>query len=147
MFFIVPFFAGIQNAYHNRSRFQLTDSAAYFFNQVRAVGAPNYLPSEQDVLRSRVRTTGIVESEFSIELNKFKIFDVGGQRNERKKWIHCFSEVTAVLFVAAMSEYDMVLFEDETANRMVTVHIDGIRVALRQVYTASHVADELGLPR
>jgi len=36
---------------------------------------------------------------------------------------------------------------DETANRMVTVHIDGIRVALRQVYTAAHVADELGLPR
>jgi hypothetical protein len=36
---------------------------------------------------------------------------------------------------------------DETTNRMVTVHIDGIRVALRQIYTASHLADELGLPR
>jgi len=44
--------------------------------------------------------------------------DVGGQRNERKKWIHCFSEVTAVLFVVGMSEYDMVLFEDAKTNRM-----------------------------
>jgi len=46
------------------------------------------------------------------------MFDVGGQRNERKKWIHCFSDVTAVLFVAAMSEYDMILYEDEDTNRM-----------------------------
>ncbi len=47
------------------------------------------------------------------------MFDVGGQRNERKKWIHCFEHVTAVLFVAALSEYNQVLFEDHTQNRMV----------------------------
>lgn len=42
------------------------------------------------------------------------MFDVGGQRNERKKWIHCFDDVTAVIFVAAISEYDQVLYEDAT---------------------------------
>ena len=47
------------------------------------------------------------------------MFDVGGQRNERKKWIHCFEGVTAVLFVAAISAYDQVLYEDENTNRMV----------------------------
>jgi len=47
------------------------------------------------------------------------MFDVGGQRNERKKWIHCFENVTAVLFVAAISAYDQTLYEDETTNRMV----------------------------
>ena len=46
------------------------------------------------------------------------MFDVGGQRNERKKWIHCFENVTAVIFVAAISEYDQVLYEDDTTNRM-----------------------------
>ena len=45
--------------------------------------------------------------------------DVGGQRNERKKWIHCFEGVTAVIFVAAISEYDQVLYEDGQTNRMV----------------------------
>jgi len=109
---------GVQLTYENRSRFQLTDSAAYFFSQLDTIGSVEYIPSEQDVLRSRVRTTGIVENEFKIEGNHFKMFDVGGQRNERKKWIHCFSEVTAVLFVAALAEYDMVLFEDESTNRM-----------------------------
>jgi guanine nucleotide-binding protein G(i) subunit alpha len=75
---------------------------------VKQISAEGYIPTEQDVLRSRVRTTGIVENEFEIDHNKFKMFDVGGQRNERKKWIHCFESVTAVLFVAAISEYDQV---------------------------------------
>ena len=44
--------------------------------------------------------------------------DVGGQRSERKKWIHCFENVTAVLFVVAISEYDQTLFEDGTVNRL-----------------------------
>lgn len=49
----------------------------------------------------------------------FLDLQVGGQRNERKKWIHCFENVTAVLFVAALSEYNQVLYEDETQNRLV----------------------------
>ena len=62
----------------------------------------------EDILRSRVRTTGIVETSFVIEGHTFHMFDVGGQRNERKKWIHCFENVTCVIFVAALSEYDQV---------------------------------------
>ena len=41
------------------------------------------------------------------------MYDVGGQRSERKKWIHCFEGVTAVIFCAALSGYDTVLAEDE----------------------------------
>ena len=54
-------------------------------------------------------TTGIVEHKFEIGGNLFKMFDVGGQRNERKKWIHCFENVTAVMFVVAISEFDQVI--------------------------------------
>jgi len=110
---------GVQATYEQRSNYQLTDSASYFFTKIDEIMRPNYIPSEQDVLRSRVRTTGIVENSFDIDGNQFKMFDVGGQRNERKKWIHCFENVTAVLFVAAISEYDQVLYEDENTNRMV----------------------------
>lgn len=110
---------GIQVTYDNRAAYQLTDSTKYFLDQLDIVCSPHYLPSEQDVLRSRVRTTGIVENDFEIENNLFKMYDVGGQRNERKKWIHCFENVTAVLFVAAISEYDQVLYEDDQTNRMV----------------------------
>jgi len=110
---------GIQKTYTNRAKFQLNDSAAYFFNKLDEVATPGYIPSEQDVLRARVRTLGIVEHAFEIDGNKFKMFDVGGQRNERKKWIHCFENVTSVLFVGVLSEYDQVLYEDATVNRMV----------------------------
>jgi len=109
----------IQLTYENRSKFQLTDSSKYFFERVDEVMKDGYLPNQQDVLRSRVRTTGIVENSFDIDGNQFKMYDVGGQRNERKKWIHCFENVTAVIFVAAISEYDQVLYEDENTNRMV----------------------------
>ena len=60
----------------------------------------------------------VTEHGLDIWLRCFRIFDVGGQRNERRKWIHAFDNVNAVVFVAAMSEYDQVLFEDETQNRM-----------------------------
>ena len=47
------------------------------------------------------------------------MFDVGGQRSERKKWYRCFTGVTAIIFCTAMSEYDLVLEEDDEVNRMI----------------------------
>jgi len=108
----------VQECFERKSEYQLNDSADYYFNDVDRLAAPGYIPTEQDVLRSRVRTTGIVQSDFVIKGMNFSMFDVGGQRNERRKWIHAFDNVNAVVFVAAVSEYDQVLFEDETQNRM-----------------------------
>lgn len=42
---------------------------------------------------------------------------MGGQRSERKKWIHCFEGVTCIIFIAALSAYDMVLVEDDEVVR------------------------------
>jgi guanine nucleotide-binding protein G(i) subunit alpha len=61
------------------------DSLTYYVRSWLQVIEESYIPSEQDVLRTRVRTTGIVENDFVIDGNQFKMFDVGGQRNERKK--------------------------------------------------------------
>ena len=60
-----------------------------------------------------------MEESYIIDEAKFVIIDVGGQRNERKKWIHCFEDVNAIIFVAALSEYDQKLFEDSSQNRMI----------------------------
>jgi hypothetical protein len=109
---------GIQATYEKRSQFQLMDSAQYFLERVETIAPANYVPTEQDVLRTRVRTTGIVENNFEIEGVEYKMFDVGGQRSERKKWLHCFEGVTAVLFVAAVSEFDQTCFEDDETNRV-----------------------------
>lgn len=114
-----------ENIYRSRE-YQLNDSAAYYLNSLDRISKSNYIPTQQDVLRTRVKTTGIVETHFTFKDLHFKwvfavilyniiisywliwiflsrMFDVGGQRSERKKWIHCFEGVTAIIFCVALS--------------------------------------------
>lgn len=107
----------IQNAYQNGSRYNLSDSAGYFCRKIPSINA-DYLPSEQDILHSRVRTTRITEIAFEYGGLAFTMYDVGGQRSERRKWFHCFQNVTSVIFCTSLSEYDQYLFEDNTQPRM-----------------------------
>ncbi|XP_031332939.1 G protein alpha q subunit isoform X3 [Photinus pyralis] len=86
--------------------------------EIDRVAAPDYLPTEQDILRVRVPTTGIIEYPFDLDEIRFRMVDVGGQRSERRKWIHCFENVTSIIFLVALSEYDQILFESENENRM-----------------------------
>ncbi|XP_006562642.1 guanine nucleotide-binding protein G(q) subunit alpha isoform X4 [Apis laboriosa] len=109
---------GIQECYDRRREYQLTDSAKYYLLEIDRVAAPDYLPTEQDILRVRVPTTGIIEYPFDLEEIRFRMVDVGGQRSERRKWIHCFENVTSIIFLVALSEYDQILFESENENRM-----------------------------
>ncbi|XP_059150469.1 guanine nucleotide-binding protein G(i) subunit alpha isoform X2 [Physella acuta] len=109
---------GVQECFSRSREYQLNDSAEYYLNALDRISAPGYIPTEQDVLRTRVKTTGIVETHFTFKDLHFKMFDVGGQRSERKKWIHCFEGVTAIIFIVAMSEYDLTLAEDQEMNRM-----------------------------
>lgn len=85
-----------------------------YFNAIERMADPNYLPTDQDILRSRVKTTGITETMFRVGELTYRLFDVGGQRSERKKWIHCFENVTALVFLVSLSEYDQMLYEDES---------------------------------
>ncbi|KAL1921274.1 uncharacterized protein VTP21DRAFT_10990 [Calcarisporiella thermophila] len=110
--------AGVRRCFERSREYQLNDSAKYYFDSVERISHPNYMPTDQDVLRSRVKTTGITEMTFQIGELTYRMFDVGGQRSERKKWIHCFENVTAIIFLVAISEYDQVLREDESVNRM-----------------------------
>lgn len=108
---------GIQEAYRRRREFQLTDSAIYYLNELPRLSGKKYMPSDQDILRARVATTGIIEYRFLLEPITFRIIDVGGQRSERRKWITCFDNVTSIIFIVALSEYDQVLTESDE-NRM-----------------------------
>ena len=58
--------APIQQAYGNRNNFQLIDCAKYFLNKVHQIMAPDYVPTNDDITQTRVRTEGIIEHEFQI---------------------------------------------------------------------------------
>ncbi|XP_011819467.1 PREDICTED: guanine nucleotide-binding protein subunit alpha-11 isoform X2 [Colobus angolensis palliatus] len=109
---------GIQECYDRRREYQLSDSAKYYLTDVDRIATSGYLPTQQDVLRVRVPTTGIIEYPFDLENIIFRMVDVGGQRSERRKWIHCFENVTSIMFLVALSEYDQVLVESDNENRM-----------------------------
>lgn len=109
---------GIRECYSRKREYQLSDSAKYYLNDLDRIADSSYLPSQQDVLRVRVPTTGIIEYPFDLENVVFRMVDVGGQRSERRKWIHCFEKVTSIMFLVALSEYDQVLVESDHENRM-----------------------------
>lgn len=118
----------IANAYSRRSEFWLLDSFAYYIDNVKRFCSPNFSPSEDDSIMARIRTTGIVQTELEHKIASqhpdepshltFLVVDVGGQRNERKKWLHCFDDVVAILFIVNLGGYNQVLFEDTGKNRM-----------------------------
>uniref|UniRef100_A0A8C9VGU9 Guanine nucleotide-binding protein subunit alpha n=1 Tax=Scleropages formosus TaxID=113540 RepID=A0A8C9VGU9_SCLFO len=125
---------GIQEAYDRRREYQLSDSTKYncfrlpstgiwkdtchYLSDLDRIADPSYLPTQQDVLRVRIPTTGIIEYPFDLQSIIFRMVDVGGQRSERRKWIHCFENVTSIMFLVALSEYDQVLVESDNENRM-----------------------------
>ena len=109
---------GFQECLKRAVEYQLSDSAPYYFQRMDEILDPSYTPNEQDVLQSRVQTTGMVETSFTSGNITYQLVDVGGQRSERRKWLHCFDDVEVMLFVAALSGYDMTLTEDGTTNRM-----------------------------
>lgn len=45
---------GVQTAYKRKNEIQLNDSASYYFDHIDEIAGSRYLPSDQDVLRSRV---------------------------------------------------------------------------------------------
>lgn len=103
---------------HKTIHFHIDDTADYFFNNIDRLSHPNYLPNEDDALHMRVRSIGIKESIFKFEYMKIKMIDVGGQKSERRKWIHCFENVSAILYISSLSEYDQYLREDNKQMRM-----------------------------
>ncbi|XP_065190081.1 guanine nucleotide-binding protein G(q) subunit alpha-like [Sycon ciliatum] len=111
---------GVQACYSRRREYQLSTSTDFYYSSLRRIADPMFVPTEQDVLRVRIPTTGLNEYPFDFTERRvrFRVIDVGGQRSERRKWIHCFENVLSVIFLAAMSEYDEVLVEDAEQNRL-----------------------------
>ncbi|KAM8822981.1 guanine nucleotide-binding protein G(olf) subunit alpha-like isoform 1-T2 [Spinachia spinachia] len=109
---------GVKMCFERANEYQLIDCAQYFLDRLDSVRRTDYTPNDQDLLRCRVLTSGIFETRFQVDKVNFHMFDVGGQRDERRKWIQCFNDVTAIIFVAASSSYNMVIREDNSTNRL-----------------------------
>ncbi|KAL2090495.1 hypothetical protein ACEWY4_012758 [Coilia grayii] len=110
--------AGFKACVERANMYDVNDSTAYYMDHMDRIFEANYLPTEQDVLFSRVDTSATVEEQFPCKELLIRMFDVGGKREDRKGWIKSFTEVTCIIFVCSLSAYDQVLVEDEETNRM-----------------------------
>ncbi|PVF98560.1 guanine nucleotide binding protein, alpha subunit [Serendipita vermifera] len=171
----------VRQGFDQTRQFAIPDNVPYFFSALDRLFSPDYRPTNQDLVHTRARTSGIVETIFKVsdisgnlpdpnavprtigsrrtradpptarnthestgsgeataveeneadnrtKNNSFKVrsagmrdlrfVDVGGQRSERRKWIHCFQDVTAVLFLVSLSGYDQCLVEERSMNQM-----------------------------
>ncbi|KAI9767798.1 MAG: G-Protein alpha subunit [Geoglossum simile] len=109
---------GLRVAVEKGNEFALHDNLSYFFQDIDRLFDRSYVPNDQDILRCRLKTTGITETVFELGFLTYRMFDVGGQRSERKKWIHCFENVNCLMFLVAISGYDQCLVEDKDGNQM-----------------------------
>ncbi|KAF9528505.1 guanine nucleotide binding protein, alpha subunit [Crepidotus variabilis] len=129
-----------QNLLRNR-RIYLEDTPGFFLNDVDRIANLEYDPSDQDIVRARLRTTGVQEYHFTLDRGivsvNFKtpiskhertvnvtdpldwiMYDVAGIRTCRAAWIPYFREITALLFLAPISAFNERLDEDRKVNRL-----------------------------
>ncbi|XP_032220508.1 guanine nucleotide-binding protein G(o) subunit alpha [Nematostella vectensis] len=108
----------VQECFESRARFHIDESSKHFFTDIKRVSGEDYVPTQSDILLVRNRTQGVIERSILVNNYNYRVIDVGGQKNQRKKWIHFFDGVTAVVFFASLSSYDEQLEEEEDTNAM-----------------------------
>jgi hypothetical protein len=99
----------------NTNLFQFLDSAEYFLDHVQTIAQADYIPSFEDTLKLSQEATECKHLSF-FEVNM--PVELAGSRNLRKRLKEVFPKTTGILFIAAISEYDQVMWEDGKANRL-----------------------------
>ena len=109
-----------QRCWSKANEYNLPDSTAYFLDNLNRIADESYIPTQDDVLRMRVPTKAVASYDFQSSGSIFQITDVGGQRGERRKWIKLFEGINAIIFLAALSEYDQSWSKEEegVSNRL-----------------------------
>jgi len=108
--------------HYRHEKYQLHESAEYWFNNLNRIAKLDYIPTVEDIMKVRVKTTGILQTQIFEEQyeRSLNMVLMGSQRSERKKWLRIIRErkLGAVIFVVALSEYNQTLYENETTNRL-----------------------------
>ncbi|KAF8520924.1 G-alpha-domain-containing protein [Hysterangium stoloniferum] len=106
-----------------RRKVRVEEGPGFFLDDLERITATGYMPSDDDVLRARLKTVGVTEYRFDMEAGRevgseWRIYDVGGSRSQRPTWVPFFDDVDAIIFLAPISAFDQALAEDHSVNRL-----------------------------
>ncbi|KAF7326519.1 hypothetical protein MSAN_02508900 [Mycena sanguinolenta] len=108
----------------DRQGIRLQESAGFFLDELDVVTSLRYVPTDDHILRARLKTLGVSEHRMHLTdpnggiTREFRFFDVGGQRSMRARWVPYFDDMEAIIFLAPISAFDQVLAEDPGVNRL-----------------------------
>lgn len=110
----------IKEAYEKRLelKIHIPQNSDYYFTNAHRFSAIDFVPTFEDVMMAKLKTTGVQEVNFQSKGTDMVLVDVGGQRSERRKWLHCLDDVLAIIYVSALDDYDSMLEEDGATNRL-----------------------------
>ncbi|KAG9007355.1 hypothetical protein FRB90_009414 [Tulasnella sp. 427] len=99
-------------------RVRLEEGSGFFLNDLDRITAQRYMPTDDDILRARIKTIGVSEHIFPIDASgvEWRLYDVGGSRTQRHAWIPYFDNVDSIIFLAPLSPFDQALPEDRKVN-------------------------------
>lgn len=90
------------------------ENAPYFFENVKRISEDDYMPTDEDILKIRIRTTGMSSMPFIINHNiKLLLVDLGGQISERGKWRNGFRNTNYIMYVISLSDFDQKCFDSD----------------------------------
>jgi GTPase SAR1 family protein len=102
----------VQEAFGHRNETAIPDHMEYFFGKMDFILEEDYVPSNDDLLRARIRSVGIAKITIGFEGSLIRIYDVGCQKVERPKWQQAFDEISGVIFCVSFTDFDKPMFEE-----------------------------------
>lgn len=108
----------VQEVLESSRNLEYRSSLKYMMDNIDRVHDDNWRPTNDDILHARQRTTGIIETKFTRDKYEWSLIDVGGQKVERKKWLHTQQNLNAVIYFAALDEYDVMSEEDSKITKL-----------------------------
>lgn len=95
------------------------EAFSYILENIPRLKDPAWVPTNDDILYARSRTTGFSNTSFKIGSRTWTVIDVGGQKVERKKWIHARGmEIDALIYFCPVGDFCVMSQDEEGKNKV-----------------------------